>query len=254
MAALEVEGSFDDCQSMVKQAFLDRELTAKMRLSSANSINIGRLIPQSFYYLWAWNQTAGENRYFAVPSGNFGNLTAGLLAWTWGMGVPGFVAVTNRNDVVPEYLRTEIFTPRPSLHTLSNAMDVGNPSNFERLTAIFDGKWEKMKRMIHGEVITDEETLETIARVKENTGYLMDPHTAVGYLGSRRFSEKNPGSRIITLSTAHPGKFQEVVEEATGTAPELPERLKSVLSLPKKAEKVGNHLGDLKANLLRRFA
>lgn len=253
VAALEVEGSFDDCQRMVKQAFLDRELTGKMRLTSANSINLGRLIPQAYYYLWAWNQIIEESPYFAVPSGNFGNLTAGVLAWTWGMGASGFLAVTNRNDVVPQYLRTGNYTPRPSLHTLSNAMDVGDPSNFERLSAVFDGDWDRMKRMIHEEVITDGETLETIAQVKEQKGYLMDPHTAVGYLGARRFSEKNPPGRIIILSTAHPGKFREVVEEATGSPSELPERLKAMLSLPQRVEKVGNRLEDLRMSLLRRF-
>ena len=256
VTALEVKGSFDDCQRMVKSAFVDKDLTGRMTLSSANSINLGRLIPQSFYYIWARSKFAGNNTspWFCVPSGNFGNLTAGVMAWKWGMKVPGFLAVTNRNDVVPEYLKTGDYRPRSSVQTLSNAMDVGDPSNFDRLLAIFNGEWYAMKKIIKEEVVTDPETLNTISRIKTDYNYLADPHTAVGFLGAERFLEKNPGiGNIITLSTAHPGKFLEVVEEATGTVPELPEQLEELMPLEKQAVLTGNSNEDLKNFLIEKF-
>jgi len=255
ITALEVTGSFDDCQNMVKKAFVNPRLLEKLTLSSANSINLGRLIPQSFYYIWARAQKQNPAPRFCVPSGNFGNLTAGVLAWTWGMEIPGFLAVTNSNDVVPQYLRTGEFTPRPSLQTLSNAMDVGDPSNFDRLMAIFKGNREAMHRVISEEVVNDRDTLETISRVKKEFGYLMDPHTAVGYLGARRYLEKHPGSGpIVTLSTAHPGKFVEVVRDATGESPRLPAALEAIMNLPKSAELIGNAPEDLEAWLLAKMA
>ena len=248
--ALEVEGSFDDCQRMVKEAFLDRELTEKFSLTSANSISLGRLIPQSFYYLWAWAQMNGkrDGLRFCVPSGNFGNLTAGIMAHFWGMENSGFIAATNINDVVPEYLKNGNFSPRASQLTLSNAMDVGNPSNFERMLEIFGGSHEKMKALIKEEVVTDGDTEKTIKRLLDEKNYEADPHTAVGYLASERNLD-NTGSPIITLSTAHPGKFTEVFEKATGTAPKLPERLSAVLNLEKKSTVTGNSLEALKAVL-----
>ena len=243
--ALEVKGSFDDCQRMVKEAFLDRELSERLNLTSANSISLGWLIPQSFYYIWAWAQLSGGrttgtagaagrgNLWFCVPSGNFGNLTAGILAHSWGMGNRGFIAATNINDVVPEYLKSGDFNPRASQLTLSNAMDVGNPSNFERMLEIFEQSHEKMSDLIKEEVITDAETKQTIRALLSEKGYESDPHTAVGYLAAKRFladaasgkiaAGANP--QIISLSTAHPGKFTEVFEEATGKAPALPQRL-----------------------------
>ncbi|MBI9103178.1 MAG: threonine synthase [Spirochaetales bacterium] len=257
ITALEVKGSFDDCQRMVKSAFVDPELIGKMTLSSANSINLGRLIPQSFYYLWANSRDqAGKTKpYFAVPSGNFGNLTAGVMASKWGMKTPGFLAVTNRNDVVPEYLKTGDYNPRPSEQTLSNAMDVGAPSNFDRLLAIFKGDWDKMKETIGEEVVTDKETLETIKRIQEDYNYLADPHTAVGFLGAERYLEKNADiENIICLSTAHPGKFLEVVQEATGSFPELPEQLKAIQDLEKVSIITENTDQALKDFLLARFA
>ena len=266
--ALEVEGSFDDCQRMVKEAFLDRELSQKLNLTSANSISLGRLIPQSFYYIWAWAQAAAtgfdrkngdrSNLWFCVPSGNFGNLTAGILAHTWGMGNRGFIAATNINDVVPEYLKNGEFTPRASKLTLSNAMDVGNPSNFERMLEIFENSHEKMTDLIKEEVVTDAETAVIIRELLTKKKYESDPHTSVGWLASTRFLEKagaGPASdsdgkpQVITLSTAHPGKFTEVFEEATGTAPQLPERLAKVLELEKVSTVVGNTLDDMKAVL-----
>ncbi len=262
IVALEVDGSFDDCQRMVKEAFVDPELTSRITLSSANSINLGRLLPQSFYYVWAWAQVrarsgeraaAPDRLYFCVPSGNFGNLTAGVLAWKWGLPVDGFIAATNRNDVVPEYLKSGLFSPRPSVATYSNAMDVGNPSNFERLEAIFDRDWRKMSSVISEEVVSDEQTLETIRRVYEKTGAILDPHTAVGYLASERFLAAHRGARIISLATAHPGKFVEVVERTIGVRPELPPALSRLLELPKHSIPVANTLAALSTFLLDRY-
>lgn len=251
--ALEVRGSFDDCQRMVKEAFLDRDLNEALTLTSANSINLGRLIPQSFYYIWAWARLREEHAdlRFCVPSGNFGNLSAGLLARFWGLPVPGFLAATNANDVVPAYLKTGEFQPRPSLQTLSNAMDVGNPSNFERMLSLFDGDLEAMRGVIAEAVVSDDETLQTIRKVKEEEGYLLDPHTAVAYLASRRYQEQSGGPvPMAALSTAHPGKFVEVVQEALGQAPPLPPQLRALLPLEKRSTLIGNSLEDLRRALI----
>ena len=216
--ALEVKGTFDDCQRLVKQAFLDRELNKKLHLSSANSINISRLIPQAFYYLnaCAQLQRQGDARppVFSVPSGNFGNLTAGLLAHRMGMPCAGFIASTNVNDEVPEYLSTGQFTPRPSKHTLSNAMDVGNPSNFVRMLDLFDHDVSRMKALVAGYAFTDEETKAAIRAVYHDHGYILCPHTAVAWLGLSQFLEEHPDGHPapVLLSTAHPCKFEEVYE------------------------------------------
>ncbi len=257
--ALEVGGSFDDCQKMVKEVFTDPALQEKLPLTSANSINLGRLVPQAFYYLYAFallkEELEGEI-YYSVPSGNFGNLTAAVYAWRWGMPANGFIAAVNANDVVPEYLQTGIFSPRPSVHTLSNAMDVGNPSNFERLQEVFSGNVECMRSMIHGETVTDDQTLEAMKRIFESTGRFVDPHTAVGILSSERFLEMDgsEGKLVVTLATAHPGKFGEIVEEATGRRPDIPPRLARVMELPKKSVKIDNRTVDLAEFLLDRFA
>lgn len=256
--ALEVEGAFDDCQRMVKEAFTDPALSEALPLSSANSINLGRLIPQSLYYIWAFTQLKGisDEIIFCVPSGNFGNLTAGVLSWRWGLPVSSFIAATNANDVVPEYLQTGNYETRPSLATYSNAMDVGAPSNFERLLTIFQDDWNVMKSMIHGESISDEETLKTISDVYQEKGYILDPHTAVGVLASRRFREKvlTGGGEIVSLSTAHPGKFVEIVKEATGEEPQLPEALQKVMMGKKQTTVINNTLEELSAFLMDNFA
>jgi threonine synthase len=265
VAALEIMGSFDDCQRLAKQAFLDRELQGSLSLTSANSMNLGRLIPQSFYYIYGRAQLApeagrpasgGESPvYFCVPSGNFGNLTAGVYAWAWGLPVQGFIAATNRNDVVPEYLRTGDFRPRSSVRTLSNAMDVGDPSNFERLLQVFHGRHEEMSRLIRGVAISDAETRETMREVYRERGWLLDPHTAVGVQACRRVrGELREGARIISLSTAHPGKFLEIVRETTGADPELPERLRSALSLPKRSVRLEPNLDALRSFLKAGYA
>jgi threonine synthase len=258
ISALEVTGSFDDCQRMVKEAFVDRELIERVSLSSANSINLGRLLPQSFYYIWARSRfPAGIPFVFCVPSGNFGNLTAGLMAWSWGLEVDRFIAATNINDVVPEYLKGSEYHPRPSRHTCSNAMDVGDPSNFERLLSLFDGDREEMSALVRGETVTDEETLTSIARVQKERGEFLCPHTAVGYLASERFLKGFRGSappQIVTLGTAAPGKFTEIVEEATGLKPPLPKQLAGVMELEKRSIVTENSLAALKGFLLKRFA
>jgi threonine synthase len=257
--ALEVKGSFDDCQRLVKEAFQDPALRGRLRLTSANSINIGRLIPQCLYYIFAGTRRAelGEAApTICVPSGNFGNLTAGVYAWRWGMPVRGLIAATNVNDIVPLYLRSGRFDPRPSVQTLSNAMDVGNPSNFERLVEVFKGSWEGMASRIEGRSITDARTLETMRTVHAGTGVLVDPHTAVGCAAARDHldAEGAGDGQVIVLSTAHPAKFSDIVEKATGVVPAMPERLARCLALPKQAHEVGTTLGELSGFLLDSFA
>ena len=227
ITALEVGGSFDDCQAMVKSAFLDRDLSERLNLTSANSINLARLVPQSFYYIHAARQLPeGVTPTFVIPSGNFGNLTAGLLAIQLGLQVDQMVAATNRNDVVPEYLRLGTYTPRPSVPTLSNAMDVGAPSNFVRMQALFGGSWEGMKTLITGMHFSDDQTRAAIRTVKALYDYEIDPHGAVGWLAAQQWRASHPGSATITLETAHPAKFADVMDAELGpNSIEVPERL-----------------------------
>ena len=230
--AIEVQGNFDDCQTMVKAAFLDLDLNKKLRLSSANSINIARLIPQSFYYFEAFKQL---NDYtssitFSVPSGNFGNLTAGVLASKMGLPVSQFIAATNKNDIVPKYLQTSSFEPKASLPTISNAMDVGNPSNFVRLLDVFGpsddcSTWNNMKQMISGYAFDDKATIEGITSVFWNYGYMLDPHASVGYLAFKKYLDQKPNSRGIILETAHPSKFIEVLPPSLHSSVKIPKRL-----------------------------
>ncbi len=251
--ALEVRGSFDDCQRMVKETFLDKELNEALPLTSANSINIGRLLPQAFYYVYGRSRFPKEQPVLiCVPSGNFGNLTAGIISWKWGLQTEGFIAATNVNDVVPEYLKTSTYTPRASVHTYSNAMDVGDPSNFERILSIFDNDWGAMRKVIAGASATDEETIGTIGNVWERTGKLLDPHTAVGYCAAERYlSEAEDKPEVLVLATAHPAKFSEVVEKSIGSAPELPDRLAEYLERKKVATLIGNDPKELKSFLLK---
>lgn len=227
ITALEIDGTFDDCQALVKSAFLDRELAEKLNLTSANSINLSRLVPQSFYYIHAARQLPeGVKPVFVVPSGNFGNLTAGLLAMKLGLEVDHFVAATNRNDVVPEYLRGGTYQPRPSVPTISNAMDVGAPSNFVRMQALFGNSWDAMKEKISGMSFSDDQTRAAIREVKSIHDYQIDPHGAVGWLAARKWRAAHPCSSTITLETAHPSKFPDVMDEELGAgAVEIPERL-----------------------------
>ncbi|MBK7652843.1 MAG: threonine synthase [Flammeovirgaceae bacterium] len=229
--ALEVSGTFDDCQRLVKEAFLDDQLKKKLFLTSANSINIARLIPQTFYYFYAYAQVMDSKKpmVISVPSGNFGNLTAGLMAKKMGVGINKFVAATNINDVIPEYLKTKIFKPRKSKQTISNAMDVGNPSNFARMIDLYSSDFEKLSTDVIGYSYTDKETQEAMKLVYNKTGYVMDPHGAIGYLGLKDFLKSNPGYTGVFLETAHPTKFKDVVEEAIDNKIELPQKLREFM-------------------------
>lgn len=216
VTALEVEGSFDDCQHMVKQAFSDKQLNKRLRLTSANSINIARLIPQIFYYFEAVKQlpSIDGNLVISVPSGNFGNLTAGMFAASMGLPISKFIAATNINDIVPHYLTTGLYEPKPSLDTLSNAMDVGNPSNFARIFNLSGSTWNQLKSMISGYSFTDSETISAIQELFSNFNYVMDPHGAVGYLGLKEFLISAPSFHGIVLETAHPSKFKSTIDLA----------------------------------------
>ncbi len=252
VTALEVEGDFDDCQRLVKEAFLTPKIAVELGLTSANSINIARLLPQMFYYFHAVGQLGpGEPQpVFSTPSGNFGNLTAGLMAKFMGLPCHSFVAATNVNDSVPRYLETGRYKPRPGQTTISNAMDVGNPSNFQRMLWLFDADLDRMRREIFGSRHSDEETREAICEVHARHGYVLDPHTAVGYLGLQErletLDEDRPG---IVLATAHPAKFREEIEANLGIEIELPDRLARCLELPKQSTRIGPHLGALAAAL-----
>lgn len=226
VTALEVKGTFDDCQALVKKAFLDVEVTGRLRLSSANSINIARLIPQTFYYFEAYKQVMPLRAplVFSVPSGNFGNLTAGLLAKKMGLPVHRFIAATNANDVVPAYLKTGDYSPHPSIRTLSNAMDVGAPSNFARILGLYCSTWNMIKEDIVGYSFSDEATKEAMREIDKRYYYVIDPHGAVGYLALREYQKQNPCLGVI-LETAHPAKFVEDVEQILGREISVPERL-----------------------------
>jgi len=227
ITAIEIEGTFDDCQALVKQAFLDPDLGKILRLSSANSINIARLIPQMFYYFRAWQQLNNPSQevVMVVPSGNFGNLTAGLLAQKMGLPIAHFIAATNGNSVVPDYIASGQYQSRPSVRTISNAMDVGNPSNFTRMQALFGESWEAFKNEISGFAFDDEQTRQAIKEVYQRFDYVIDPHGAVGYLAWEAYRKEHPESIGIILETAHPAKFNEEVESQIKHQVEIPERL-----------------------------
>jgi threonine synthase len=252
VTAIEIDGTFDDCQKLVKEAFLDPELNAKFNLASANSINIARLIPQSFYYFSAYAQlkTLGKPVVFSVPSGNFGNLSAGLLAYKMGLPVEHFIAATNLNNAVPRYLENGIYDPQPSIETVSNAMDVGNPSNFVRLQRFFEDDWKLVTEKITGFYFDDEQTKTAMREVFENSEYVMCPHTAVAYKGLQEYRKQDTSDFTgVFLSTAHPAKFIELVEETLEKPIEIPERLESLLHIEKVAIKMNASFSDFK-NLL----
>lgn len=252
ITALEVEGTFDDCQRLVKSAFLDRDMSERLNLTSANSINISRLVPQSFYYFEAAKNLPEDTKpTFVVPSGNFGNLTAGLLAERMGLPVEKFVAATNRNDVVPEYLREGEYRPRPSVATISNAMDVGAPSNFARMEHLFGSEWEAMKGRVAGFAFSDDDTRATIRRIHAETGYTLEPHGAVGWLAAEAWRKGNPEAETVVLETAHPAKFLETMEEELGSDPVVvPERLACLANREKVAVSMGTNEAEFRTWLL----
>ncbi len=251
ITALEVDGSFDDCQAMVKQAFSDEDLNKRHFLTSANSINVARWLPQQIYYWLAWKQWKNKNQppVISVPSGNFGNICAGLLAHHSGLPVAHFIAACNANAVVPDFLRTGDYKPAKSIATLSNAMDVGDPSNFVRVLQLFDQQFEPLRRTMSSDSISDAETADTMRRVRLTTGYQLDPHGAVGYLALERWLEKNPAEGGIVLETAHPVKFYDVVESVTGSPMTFPESVKASLEQKGKAVQIGKNYEDLKGVL-----
>ncbi|MEQ8170008.1 MAG: threonine synthase [Candidatus Eremiobacterota bacterium] len=251
ITALEIDGTFDDCQKLVKEAFLDKELTGILSLTSANSINIARLIPQSFYYFYACSRVKDRPVIFSVPSGNFGNLTAGLIAKKMGLEVHKFIASTNINDIVPQYLKTGQFISKPSKKTISNAMDVGNPSNFARILSLYDFDIHKIRKDIEGYSFTDEETCNIMCELYEKSGYITDPHGAVGYLGLKAYEKTHKGNfNRIFLETAHPAKFMDIIEPVINTTIEIPERLKITLKKEKKSIFMANDMNIFKSYLL----
>ena len=251
--AFEVNGNFDDCQKMVKDAFSDIEIKNKIILTSANSINIARWLPQMFYYFLAIKKIENNNQnIFSVPSGNFGNICAGILSKEMGLNIQLFIASTNINKTVPRYLESGIYNPKKTKPTISNAMDVSNPSNFIRIQKIFNNDLQKINKVIKGYSYNDSETREAIKDVYNSYNYIMDPHSAIGYLGLKSYL-KNPRSDVngIFLSTAHPIKFKEEVENSIGEQISLPSRLKKIMTKKKNTIEIEGY-DQLKDNLLRR--
>lgn len=251
VTALEVDGSFDDCQALVKSAFSDSTLKGKIKLSSANSINLARFLPQAFYYFRAWAQLQSEKLVMAVPSGNYGNLTAGLVAREMGLPVHTFLAASNANDVVPEYLKTGIYSPRASVSTVANAMDVGDPSNFERVLDIFSGSHERVSQHLIGFSYGDDEIRSIIHRVYKETGYILDPHGATGYEASREYLLEHPDYKAIFFETAHPAKFGETVNAEIGKEVEIPERLQAFADREKQSQPISKEYEDFQEYLLK---
>jgi threonine synthase len=256
ITALEINGNFDDCQRLVKQAFLDRKLTSKIFLTSANSINIARLIPQSFYYFYAYSRLNAGSRpvIFSVPSGNFGNLTGGLIAKRMGLPIYKFIASTNINDVFPQYLASRKFTPRTSLQTISNAMDVGNPSNFARILDLFNGDFDSVAKEIVGYAFSDEQTKSAMRDIYSRFQYVMDPHGAVAYLGLKKFMTENDFKGIgVFVETAHPAKFKEVVDHTLETEITIPPKLEQFLGRQKTTIPLSADYEEFSAVLSRNF-
>ena len=243
ITALEVDGTFDDCQDMVKKAFLDDELTSTMQLTSANSINVARWLPQLFYFMFAYKQLKNRSKeiVFSVPSGNFGNVCAGMIAQKLGLPIQHFIASNNENNVVTRYLKSNSYDPKPSVQTVSNAMDVGNPSNFIRIQAIYNNNFETLKSNLSSYSFTDEETKQALDEIFKTTQYIADPHGAVGYLGCKAYLESNPQAHCVFLETAHPTKFLDVVKEVISTDIPLPPQIKSVIDKQKVATDIKDY-------------
>ncbi|GAA4411053.1 threonine synthase [Nibrella viscosa] len=254
--AFEVDGSFDDCQAIVKTAFLDEELNKVLSLSSANSINIFRLIPQSFYYFRAYGQLkqVGTPIVFSTPSGNFGNLSAGVLAQRMGLPIRKFVAATNLNNVVPNFLVSGLYEPKESVSTISNAMDVGNPSNFVRLCHLYGNDLDTIKQNIDGYFYTDDETKMAMQQIYQQYSYMACPHTAVGIKGLEHYLENDGQACGVALATAHPSKFKPLVESVLGRPVDVPERLARLAERTKQAVAIPANFFAFKESLLQTVA
>mgnify|MGYP000701740866 FL=1 len=248
ITALEVDGVFDDCQEMVKTAFLDEEITKT--LTSANSINVARWLPQMFYFFFAYKELHKKHKdlIFSVPSGNFGNICAGVMAQKLGLPIKHFIASTNINDTVPNYLKQGIYNPKPSKATISNAMDVGNPSNFIRIQELFNNDVEALRNTFSSYSFTDDETRATMQKIYSDSGYVADPHGAVGYLGLKKHGLKENEFGVF-LETAHPVKFLDIVEETLPIKVKIPAQIQKIINNKKVALKAANYL-DLKKFLM----
>jgi len=253
ITALEVNGTFDDCQNMVKTAFLDSELKSEMQLTSANSINVARWLPQMFYFLFAFKHLKNKKLpiVFSVPSGNFGNICAGMVAQTLGMPVAHFIAATNVNDTVPHFMQTNEYAPKTSKATISNAMDVGDPSNFIRIRNLYKNNFTELKKNLSSYSYTDEETKQAMRSMYNLSNYIADPHGAVGYLGLKEYQKDVPDTYGVFLETAHPVKFLDVVEETLKLRLPVPSQIQKVLIKNKVSIKIDTYR-ELKNYLLNR--
>jgi threonine synthase len=251
ITALEVDGTFDDCQAMVKNAFMDAAINDKIKLTSANSINVARWLPQMFYFAFAYKQLEDKNKKLAiaVPSGNFGNICAGMMAQQLGLPIDHFIAATNSNRVVPNYLETGNYMPSRSVQTISNAMDVGDPSNFIRIQQIYNGDLNLLRENLSSFSFSDDQTRNAMKSVYEQTGYMLDPHGAVGYLGLETYRKNNPDTRGIFLETAHPVKFLEVIEPVIQQKIDYPPQILAVIDKEKVSVRISDY-SELKAFLL----
>jgi threonine synthase len=252
ISALEINGTFDDCQKLVKQVFADHELSRRVLLTSANSINVARWLPQQFYYFLAYGQWPDKASppVISVPSGNFGNICAGLLAFRSGLPVRHFIAACNANNIIPSYLQDGRYRPKEAVPTLSNAMDVGDPSNFVRILELFDKQFDSLKNMLSSYSISDEETRDTIGKVYSGFQYLTDPHGAVGYLALKRYLEEHKDQKGIFLETAHPVKFYDVVESVTGEKIRVPAAVQNLLSKKGQSIRMGTDYEEFREFVL----
>jgi threonine synthase len=243
ITALEVDGVFDDCQDMVKTAFLDESITDHVQITSANSINVARWLPQMFYFFFAYKQLHQQHKniVFSVPSGNFGNICAGFMAQQLGLPIHHFIAANNENQVVTEYLKTENYSPKPTVQTISNAMDVGNPSNFIRIQEIFKNEFKDLKNNLSSRSYSDEETREGLKELYKNYNYIADPHGAIGYLAAKDYLKSNPDTHCVFLETAHPTKFLDTVEASIQTKVDLPPQIKAVIDQKKKSIQISTY-------------
>ena len=252
ITAVEIDGVFDDCQALVKNAFMDAQLNQRMKLTSANSINVARFLPQAFYYFNAYAQMKrlgkADNLVICVPSGNFGNITAGLFGWFMGLPVKRFIAANNANDIFYNYLQTGVYSPKPSVQTLANAMDVGDPSNFARVLALYGGSHKDIAGHIGGATYTDEQIKETLKECYNRTGYLLDPHGTCGYRALKE--QLQPGEYGVFLETAHPAKFKEKVDAITGGDVEIPARLQAFMKGTKQSVELSKDYADFRNFLM----